>query len=146
LPLPSARGAAWRPPRPDELTHEQQQTAELPCRLSPEVGQAQQIAPSLIEAVKERAADGLRGWLVNARRGEVAEFITFAGGLTADLRAVRAALDYEWSNGQTGGASPPAQAAQAGDLRAREARPAACAGAARGLLRAEVKSGERLSS
>jgi transposase len=33
----------------------------------------------------------------------VAEFASFANGVTADLRAVRAALEYEWSNGQTEG-------------------------------------------
>jgi len=53
--------------------------------------------------VKERDADGLRGWLVDAQRSEVAEFITFANGITADIGAVRAALEYEWSNGQTEG-------------------------------------------
>ena len=73
------------------------------CKLSPEVGQAQQLALSFIEVIKERDADGLRGWLVNARRSEVAEFITFANGITADIGAVRAALEYEWSNGQVEG-------------------------------------------
>ena len=33
----------------------------------------------------------------------MAEFVSFAKGLTADLGAVRAALDYEWSNGQVEG-------------------------------------------
>jgi transposase len=45
----------------------------------------------------------LRGWLVEAQRSEVAEFITFANGLTSDLQAVRAALEHEWSNGQVEG-------------------------------------------
>jgi transposase len=103
LPLPSAREAAWMLLRPNELTDEQKKTAELLCRLSPEVGQAQQLALSFIEVVKERDADGLRGWLVTAQRSAVAEFITFANGLTADLQAVRAALEHEWSNGQVEG-------------------------------------------
>ena len=58
---------------------------------------------SFIEVVKERRADELRGWLVEAQRSEVAEFVSFANGITADLLAVRAALEYEWSNGQTEG-------------------------------------------
>lgn len=103
LPLPSAREAAWLLLRPDELTDERKKTAELLCQLSPEVGQAQQLALSFIEVVKERDADGLRGWLVNAQRSEVAEFVTFANGLTADSGAVRAALEYEWSQGQVEG-------------------------------------------
>jgi transposase len=103
LSLPSAREAAWLLLRPGELTDEQKGTAELLCRLSPEVGQAQQLALSFIEVVKERRAEGLREWLISAQRSEVAEFIAFANGLTADLQAVRAALTYEWSNGQVEG-------------------------------------------
>lgn len=93
LRLPSAREGAWLLLRPDELTDEQKKTTELLCRLSPEVGQAQQLALSFIEVVKGRDAGGLRGWLVNAQRSEVAEFITFANGITADIGAVRAALE-----------------------------------------------------
>jgi len=103
LPLPSAREAAWVLLRPNELTDEQKKTAELLCRLSPEVGRAQQLALSFVEVVKERRADELRAWLIDAQRSEVAEFITFANGLTADLQAVKAGLEYEWSNGQVEG-------------------------------------------
>jgi len=103
LPLPSARATAWLLLRPNELTDEQKQTAELLCRLSPKVRRAQQLALSFVEVIKERRTDGLREWLISAQRSEVAEFITFANGLTADLQAVRAALEYEWSNGQVEG-------------------------------------------
>jgi transposase len=82
---------------------EQQNTAELLCRLSPKVRRAQQLALSFVEVVKERRADGLREWLVNAQRSRVAEFRSFANGITSDLQAVRAALEYEWSNGQVEG-------------------------------------------
>ena len=89
--------------RPDEQRDEDKQTAELLCRLPPEVARARGLALSFIEVVKERNTDGLRGWLVEAQRSEVAEFITFANGLTADLQAVRAALEYAWSQGQVEG-------------------------------------------
>lgn len=45
----------------------------------------------------------LRQWITDAQRGGVEEFVTFANGLTADLQAVRAALEYEWSKGQVEG-------------------------------------------
>jgi transposase len=89
--------------RPGELTDEQKATAELLRRLSPEVRQAQQLALSFVEVIKERRVDELRGWLIKAQGSEVAEFVTFANGLTADLQAVRAALEHEWSNGQVEG-------------------------------------------
>jgi transposase len=103
LPLPSAREAAWMLLRPNELTDEQKETAESLCRLTPEVRRAQQLALGFVEVVKERRADALRGWLIEAQRSEVAEFSSFANGLASDLQAVRAALEYEWSNGQTEG-------------------------------------------
>jgi transposase len=103
LNLPSARQAAWMLLRPDELTDEEKETSELLCRLSPEVRRAQGLALSFIEVVKERGEGELRGWIIDAQRSEVPEFITFANGLTADLQAVRAALCYEWSNGQVEG-------------------------------------------
>jgi transposase len=103
LRLPSACEAAWMLLRPGELTDEQKKTTELLCLLSPEVARAQELALSFVAIIKERRADELRGWLIEAQCSGVAEFITFANGLTADLQAVRAALEYEWSNGQVEG-------------------------------------------
>jgi len=103
LQRPSAREATWMLLRPGELTDEEEKTVELLGRLSPEVGWAQQLALCFVEVVKERRADSLREWLIEAQRSEVAEFVSFANGLTADLQAVRAALEYEWSNGQVEG-------------------------------------------
>jgi transposase len=103
LRLPSAREATWMLLRPDDLTDEEKPVAELLRKLSPEVGLAQGLALSFFEVVKERRVDDLRGWLIDAQRSEVAEFVTCANGLTADLQAVRAALCYEWSNGQVEG-------------------------------------------
>jgi transposase len=100
LRLPSAREASWMLFRPEELTDEEKKTVELLCRLSPEVRQAQQLALSFVEVVKERRADELRGWLIEAGRTRVAEFMTFANRITSDIGAVRAALEYEWSQGQ----------------------------------------------
>jgi transposase len=103
LRLPSAREAAWMLLRPDELKDEEKETVELLRRLSPELARAQELALSFVEVVKERRADGLREWLVNAHRSGVAEFVSFANGITSDFQAVRAALEYEWSQGQVEG-------------------------------------------
>lgn len=103
LNLPSAREATSMLLRPSELTDEEMETAELLCRLSPEVRRAQQLALSFVEVIKERRADELRGWLIEAGRSGVAEFVSFANGITSDFQAVRAALEYEWSNGQVEG-------------------------------------------
>lgn len=103
LKLPSARVATWMLLRPGELKDEEKPVVGLLRRLSPEVARSQELALSFIELVKGRRVDGLREWLISAQRSEVAEFISFANGVTADLRAVRAALEHEWSNGQVEG-------------------------------------------
>jgi transposase len=103
LRLPSARRAAWMLLRGDKSEDEGKAVVELLCRLSPEVGRAQGLALSFVEVIKERRADDLRGWLIEAQRSEVAEFVGFANGLTADLQAVRAALEHEWSQGHVEG-------------------------------------------
>ena len=89
--------------RPDELADEEKPVVELLRRLSPEVGQAQELALSFVEVIKERRSDDLRQWLIEALRSEIPEFVSFANGLTDDVLAVRAALEYEWSQGQVEG-------------------------------------------
>jgi transposase len=89
--------------RPGELTDEQKKTAEFLCLLSPEVARAQELALSFVGLIRERRPDDLRGWLIEAGRSGVAEFRSFANGITSDFRAVRAALEYEWSQGQVEG-------------------------------------------
>lgn len=71
--------------RPEGLDDEEKQTAELLRRLSPEVARSQELALGFVEVVKERRADGLRGWIAEAQRSEIAEFVSFGNGLTADL-------------------------------------------------------------
>lgn len=45
----------------------------------------------------------MRGWIIAAQRIQIPEFVSLADGLTDDLPAVRAALEYEWSQGQVEG-------------------------------------------
>jgi transposase len=101
--LPSARQASWMLLEPEKLKEEEQKIVELLCRLSPEIARAQELALNFMKMIKERRADELRQWLIDALRSEVAEFQSFANGLTDDLPAVKAALSYEWSNGQVEG-------------------------------------------
>ena len=89
--------------RPDDLTDKEKPVVELLRRLSPEVARAQELALDFIGLVKERRADDLRGWLVEAQRSGIPELAAFANGLTSDLQAVRAALKYAWSQGQVEG-------------------------------------------
>jgi transposase len=103
LKLPSARGASWMLLRPEKLDDEEKKVVELLCRLSPEAGRAQGLALSFVRMVRGRRSDELRPWLIDAQRSEIPELVSFANGLTDDIGAVKAALTYEWSQGQVEG-------------------------------------------
>ena len=103
LDLPSACEVAWMLLRSEELADDEQPVVEWLRRLSPEVKRAQELAVGFVGLVEERRADDLRGWLIEAGRSGVAEFRSFANGITSDFQAVRAALEHEWSNGQVEG-------------------------------------------
>lgn len=103
LRLPSARASSWMLLQPEKLKDEEQKTVELLCHLSPEIKRAQELALNFLSVIRERRVDELRGWLIKAARSELPEFRRFARGLTVDLSAVKAALSYEWSQGQVEG-------------------------------------------
>lgn len=101
--LPSARQASWMLLQPEKLKDGEQKIIGHLCRLSPEVSTARELAMGFTGIVRERKVDGLREWLISALRSGLPEFVSFANGITEDLQAVKAALQYEWSNGQTEG-------------------------------------------
>lgn len=103
LRLPSAKQASWMLLRPEKLNDDAQKVVELLNRLSPEVARAQNLACGFVEIIKERRVDGLREWIITALKSKLPEFVSFANGLTCDLQAVKAALSYEWSQGQVEG-------------------------------------------
>jgi len=103
LRLPSARQASWMLLRPEKLKDDEQKIVELLHRLSPDVARAQELAGDFVKMIKERQVAGLRGWIIAALKSKMPELVSFARGLTDDLKAVKAALTSEWSQGQTEG-------------------------------------------
>jgi transposase len=73
------------------------------CQFLPDVRKAQELAGSFFGIVREQKADELRAWLIDALKGQVPEFVNFANGILQDLQAVKAALTYDWSQGQVEG-------------------------------------------
>jgi transposase len=103
LRLPSARASSWMLLQPEKLKDAEQNMVELLCHLSPEIRQAQELALNFVGIIREQRVDELREWLVKAACSGLPEFRRFGKGLTVDLRAVKAALSYQWSNGQVEG-------------------------------------------
>lgn len=103
LRLPSAQEASWMLLRPEKLSDVEKKIVELLRRLSPEVARAQDLSLDFIGMIRERRPDRLRSWLIDALRSGVSELVSFARGLSDDVEAVKAALTYEWSQGQVEG-------------------------------------------
>lgn len=85
----------------DALRPEQRQYREQFIQRCPQVRAAQRLAVEFLRLVRERDQDALALWLAAAAISELPEFVEFAKGLMRDRAAVEAALQYEWSNGQT---------------------------------------------
>jgi len=61
------------------------------------------LAQRFVTMIQQRQPEALDPWLADAQSGSVPQLATFATGLLRDYDAVRAALEFEWSNGQVEG-------------------------------------------
>jgi transposase len=107
-PVPPSRSVAWWLQghfRSSDSHSQAQQRAFLEhlYAVSPVLKEAAELAREFIQIVKERREPALDGWLTKAGQSACPELRLFARGLTQDLAAVRNALLFEWSNGQTEG-------------------------------------------
>jgi transposase len=96
----SRRAGWWLQAELEDLDEEQQAFVERLRELCPSAARAGELARWFREMVKERRPERLGDWLDAA---EQTELESFARSLRKDYEAVRAALSYEWSNGQVEG-------------------------------------------
>lgn len=61
------------------------------------------LSQGFIEMLSNQEADQFDSWLINSEECGVKIFENFAAGIRADYDAVKNALSYSWSNGQTEG-------------------------------------------
>jgi transposase len=99
----SRRAAWWLLKQTEDLPPERRTFVEQLCHLCPEAKEVQRMARGFRELLRERQPEALDRWLEAAKGSEAAELKGFAEGLIQDCEAVRAALTYEWSSGQTEG-------------------------------------------
>ncbi len=82
---------------------EHRQFCDALCAIEPEIAEASSLAREFLGLSHRRDVDGFDRWLTRARSSKAPELRRFAGSLTADLSAVRAAFDSPWSSGQVEG-------------------------------------------
>jgi len=104
IKTPSARRTMWLL-LGDEAKRQPNEPAFLARLLEqcPDVSAAQRLARQFIAIIRERKTDALDEWIAAAAASGLAEMRGFVAGLRRDLAAVKAALTYEWSNGQVEG-------------------------------------------
>ena len=109
---PAAASPAARTPRQalwlltgkgDTLDDEEQRYRERLCELCPDVATAYPLVQGFQILLREGRLEQLDGWLAQASACGVRELRRFALGLGQDYAALRAALDYRWSQGQVEG-------------------------------------------
>ena len=108
VPIPPSRSVAWWLQghfRSSDSQSQTQQRAFLEqlYQVAPVLKEAGELARKFIRIVKERREPDLDGWLTKAGQSACQELRLFARGLNQDVAAVRNALLFEWSNGQTEG-------------------------------------------
>ena len=89
--------------RPEDLENKQREMIDHLCRLSPELKTARELVVSFIEMIRERRAERFDSWIAQVNESRIPELRSFAHSLLQDKEAVKAALKYEWSNGQVEG-------------------------------------------
>lgn len=100
-PVPSKQRTAWLVVADPERTNTtEQRFVDALIAGSPELEGVISLAREFSSIVRRQQADRLDGWLDAAKESALAGF---AGGLTRDLAAVRAALSLPWSTGPVEG-------------------------------------------
>jgi transposase len=88
---------------PAELSETEQQDVTHMIHASPTIATAYALTQDFAHLIRQRCVAALDPWLAAAKAAGLTEFSQFAAGLERDKAAVRAALQYPWSNGQTEG-------------------------------------------
>jgi transposase len=88
---------------PEKLDDKERQLRDALLECSAAAATVYPLAQRFVEMVTRRKADELDVWLVDVYACDIPKLHSFAKGLQDDEACVRAALSYEWSNGQVEG-------------------------------------------
>lgn len=101
--MPSAKRLAWLLVKaPEKLDTQEMFLLEL-LQQHPVVASCYLLTQQFTTMVRKRTHEKLPSWLKACRDSGIPEFTSFAAALKNDLSAIRAALIWEWNNGQLEG-------------------------------------------
>ena len=88
---------------PEKLTPEQQTLFDRLAACCPDLLSIRKIALAFRDVFTVADSAALLSWIENTKRCRFGPLVRFAYGLRKDLAAVTAAMETQWSNGQTEG-------------------------------------------
>ena len=88
---------------PEKFTPEQQTLFDRLAACCPDLLSIRKIALAFRDVFTVADSAALLSWIENTKRCRFGPLVRFAYGLRKDLAAVTAAVETEWSNGQTEG-------------------------------------------
>ena len=104
LKRPSPRTLTWLLLKPvEKLKEEERRMVAALLQSSPAIKRGCELIEEFRAMIRGRKVEALTSWLESARQSNLVELENFATGIRRDETAVRAALEYQWSNGQTEG-------------------------------------------
>lgn len=103
VPLISPRTAVLRLLHYEKLKEEEKPIVDQILKASPEIEKAIGLGRDFEALITGRNEAKLSEWMKKALKSSVPEIVSFVRGLEQDQAAVRAAVKYEWSQGQTEG-------------------------------------------
>ena len=100
---PAPRQAVWWLLKPEELEPDQKEYARELQRLCPEISSGLKLVKEFQALLVGKQADRFDQWRLCVEQSGLKELQGFSTGLMKDEAAVRAAMTYDWSNGQVEG-------------------------------------------
>jgi transposase len=100
---PAPRQAVWWMVKPEELEPNQKEYIRELQILSPEIASGLKLVKEFQALLAGKQENKFDQWRVAVEKSELKELGSFSVGLMKDEAAVRAAMIYDWSNGQVEG-------------------------------------------
>jgi len=100
---PAPRQAVWWLLKPEDLEPDQKEYVRELQRLSPEISSGLKLVKEFQSLLVGKQADRFDQWRLCVEQSGLKELQSFSTGLMKDESAVRAAMTYDWSNGQVEG-------------------------------------------
>lgn len=102
-PLASPRHLTWLLLRQPEGLNQREQTTLAFIREVQDINSTYELAQRFFKMIRERQVDLLDPWLQECEQSEIPDLQTFAGGLRREYSALKAALQFSYSNGPVEG-------------------------------------------